>query len=135
MDYKQTIIDLYKGFEGEPGFFFAANTKDGETLFYIKAWGGYVLNIIYENPHAEEDGLHGLTKLFHEDIVNDFDYPLDNFYKVKDKKDFLHDLMWYKKNRYEQYDKETKELLDGLIDLVTSTISNDLVLLVANDEE
>lgn len=136
MNNKETIIiDLYKGFEGEPGFFFAANDKNGNTKIFLKSWSGYVGDIIYEEPHIEKDGWHGLTKLFHEDIVNDLDFPLDNFYEVEDKKDFLNDLMWYKENRYKQYNKETKRLLDGLIELVNRTLSDDLILLVANDEE
>ncbi|MCQ2287243.1 MAG: hypothetical protein MJZ76_10305 [Bacteroidales bacterium] len=129
------ILDLYKGFEGENGFFFALKDKVGKTLQTIKAWSGYVGNIVYENPHVSDDGWHGLTKLFHEDIINDIDYPLDNYFKVKDEKDFFDDLMWYKENRYEEFDKETKNLLDGLIEMSKSALINSLEMYIACDEE
>lgn len=129
------IIDLYTGFEGENGYFFEIKNKDGLSVSCLKTWGGYLENIIYENPHVEEDGWHGLTKLFHEDKLNDVNHPLDNFLLVKDLDDLLNDLVWYKTNRYNEYTAETKLLLDNLIEIIEDANKNNYEVLIACDED
>lgn len=126
------LLDLYKGFEGEPGYFFAAADKDKNIHYYIKTWEGYIGDIFYKNPHMPDNGWFGFTKLFHE-VLDDFDFGLDNFYKVDDKQEFLDDLLWYKNNV--ELKDEALTLLNALIELSKYAIDNNLDLLVANDED
>lgn len=128
------LLDLYKGFEGEPGYFFAAADKDKNIHYYIKTWEGYIGDIFYKNPHMPNNGWFGFTKLFHE-VLDDFDFGLDNFYKVDNKKEFLDDLIWYKNNRFDTYDENVRLLLDSLIELAELAIKDNLDIMVANDED
>lgn len=126
------LLDLYKGFEGEPGYFFAAADKGNNFHYYIKAWLGYVDDII-EEPHQVDNKFVGLTKLYCDIDFDSFNHGLDNFYKVDDKKEFLDDLLWYKNNT--EVKDEALLLLNGLVELVQYAVNNNLDLLVANDED
>ena len=127
------LLDLYKGFEGEPGYFFAAMDAEHNFHYYIKVWSGYVDEIFTYEPHMGKNGWEGLTKLIQECVLDDFTYGLDNFYKVDDKQEFLDDLLWYKNNV--ELKDEALTLLNALIELSKYAIDNNLDLLVANDED
>lgn len=126
------LLDLYKGFEGEPGYFFAGADKENNFHYYIKAWLGYVDDII-DKPHQVGDKLVGLTKLFCDIDFDGVSHGLDNFYKVDNKKEFLDDLLWYKENS--GLKDEALTLLNALVELSQYAINNDLDILVATDED
>lgn len=132
MENKTKIIDLYKGFEGELGYFFASTDKNNNIHFYIKAWQGYIYDIFNKDPHMPKKGWYGFTKLYQE-VLDNFTYGLDNFYKVENKKEFLDDLLWYRDNK--KLTNETLTLLTSLIELTELSINEDLDLLIANDTE
>ncbi len=125
------LLDLYKGFEGEDGYFFAAADKANDFHYFIKSWEGYVCDIFYKEPHMMNGQWRGFTKLFQEFIQDDIDYGLDNFYKVTNKQELFDDINWYKKNR--TYNKEAQLLLDSLIELIQCAIDNGYDILIAKD--
>ena len=127
------LLDLYKGYSGEPGYFFAAADKENNFHYYLRVWEGFVYNIFNE-PHVVNEKVLGFTKVFLDyDLFNDFNHGLDNFYKIEDKKEVLDDAIWYKTNR--TYEGKTLAFLGALIELVQYAIDNNLDLLVANDQD
>lgn len=126
------LLDLYKGFEGEPGYFFAAMDAEHNFHYYIKAWSGYVDDMI-DKPHQVGNKFVGFTKLYCDIDFDSVSHGLDNFYKVDDKQEFLDDLLWYKNNV--ELKDEALTLLNALIELSKYAIDNNLDLLVANDED
>lgn len=127
------LLDLYKGYEGEPGYFFAAADKENNFHYYLRVWEGFVYNIFNE-PHVVDGKVFGFTKLFLDyDLFDDIKHGLDNFYKFENKKEVLDDAVWYKTNR--TYEGETLTFLDALIELVQYAIDNNLDLLVATDQD
>lgn len=126
------LLDLYKGFEGEPGYFFAAEDNESNCYYYIRTCLCYVDDII-DKPHQVDNNLVGLTKLYCDIDFGSFSHGLDNFYKVEDKKEFLDDLLWYKNNR--NLEGEASTLLNALIELSQYAIKNNLNILVAADED
>lgn len=124
-------VDLYKGFEGEDGYFFVVKDKRNNIQYYIKSWEGYICNIFYKEPHMMNGKWIGFTNLFQKFILGDIDNGLDNFYKVQNKKEMFDDVNWYKENI--TYDKDTQSLLNALVELIQYAIDNDFDILIAKD--
>lgn len=125
------LLDLYKGFEGEDGYFFVVKDKNNNIHYYIKAWEGYICNIFYKEPHMINGKWSGFTKWFQECLWEDANYGLDNFYKVQSKQEMFDDVNWYKENM--TYDKDTQTLLNALVELIKYAIDNNLDILIAKD--
>lgn len=125
------LLDLYKGFEGEDGYFFVVKDKNNNIHYHIKAWEGYICNIFYKEPHMINGKWSGFTKWFQECLWEDVNYGLDNFYKVQNKQEMFDDVNWYKENM--TYDKDTQTLLNALVELIKYAIDNNLDILIAKD--
>lgn len=126
------LLDLYKGFEGEPGYFVAAVDSENNLHYYVKCWSGYVDELI-NIPNLVNGETVGLTKLYCDIDFDSSTHGLDNFFEYENKNEFLSDLLIYKE-KY-NYSEETLKLLNGLIELVQYAIDNNLKLLIAKDED